>query len=77
MAGGEPVIRTEFDYNGIFVEENHQTDTVAAVMGAVGYELYHRPNFAVDLQLRGGTGFYEEDEVKGHSAAFEIGFSWF
>lgn len=77
VKGGIGVARAEFNYDGIFVDEEVQTDTVAGVMAGVGYEIYRKPDFAIDLQLRAGTGFYKEDEVKGHSGAFEVGFNWY
>jgi hypothetical protein len=78
IKGGIGGAHARFHYDRlIFPDYDEQTDTVAAVMVAAGYEIYAKRNLAIDLQLRGGTGFYEEDEVKGHSAAFQVGFNWY
>jgi len=48
----------------------------------IGYERPIKPNLALDLQLRGGTGFYDKDPVdgyvvKGHSVGFGAALSWY
>jgi hypothetical protein len=54
-----------------------ETESVPAVMGAVGFELKDDPGFAIDVQLRGGTGFYKDDQAKAHNAAIAVGFTWY
>jgi hypothetical protein len=51
-------------------------------MVGIGYELGLRRDFAIDINFRYGTGFYDEvvgDDyvIKGHSAQLGVGFSWF
>ncbi|RMH38493.1 MAG: hypothetical protein D6689_19480 [Deltaproteobacteria bacterium] len=77
LQGGVGSAYARFKYDGILIDEDVQTDTVAGAMAAIGVEVVRRPRFGIDVQLRGGTGFYEEDEVKGKSAAFQVGFTWF
>jgi hypothetical protein len=40
-----------------------ESETVPGILLAAGYELLHSPNFSIDVDLRVGTGFY--DEVDG------------
>jgi hypothetical protein len=58
-------------------DEPTELDTGAAVMGAVGVELIHRPRFALDLQLRGGAGNYEGIQDRVSQGMLELGLSWF
>jgi hypothetical protein len=53
------------------------TESVPAVMAAAGYELYAKRNFALDIQLRGGTGFYKEGDAKASNAAVGVAFTWY
>lgn len=57
--------------------EPDEIDTGAAVMGAIGYEMIHRPRFALDLQLRGGAGTYEGIEDRVSQGMLQLGLSWF
>lgn len=52
-----------------------ESESVLGVMGAVGFEVLTSPRFALDLQLRGGTGFY--DGVDAINAGLGLGFTWF
>jgi len=56
------------------------TDTVAAVVFGVGYELLTSDRYSLDLSLRFGAGdFSDELDVDGSltSGAFMVGFNWF
>lgn len=77
LKGGLGVARAEFHWDGIFVEEDVQTDTVPAAMAAIGYEFLVKRNFVMDVGFRAGTGNYEDDGAKGHSFALEVGFNWY
>ncbi len=54
----------------------------AQLHGAVGFELFHRPHWAIDISLRlGVAGYGDEADVGGsfasQSAALLVGFAWF
>lgn len=50
----------------------------AAVMGAVGYELYSSPEMAVDLQLRLGAGSYNSGvEDRAQTVMLSGGINWY
>ncbi len=58
-------------------ETNDELDTGGAAMAAVGYELIHRPRFALDVQLRGGTGTYDVIDDQISQGMLQFGLSWF
>ena len=55
----------------------NRTDSVLGVMAGVGYEVLTRKSLAIDIQLRGGTGFYDDDTTKGRNLWFGVGFTWY
>lgn len=58
-------------------EEPNELDTGAAAMAAIGAELISRPRFAMDIQLRGGSGTYEGLEDTITQGSLQLGFSWY
>jgi hypothetical protein len=50
---------------------------VPGVAGSIGYELVSHPRFALDLELRAGTGFYREQDVAAHNESIGVGLSWY
>jgi len=62
-------------------DEHHghsdEIDSGGAVMGAVGYELTATPKFAVDLQLRFGTGTYDAIGDQIHAGMLGVGCNWY
>ena len=46
-----------------------------AVMGAAGVEVVQSYNFALDLQVRAGHGFYSGGDL--NNLAFMVGFNWY
>lgn len=58
-------------------EEGKKLDTGVAVMGAVGIEIMQGRRFAMDLQLRAGSGTYEGLGDQIHQGSLQLGFSWF
>jgi len=66
-----------FRYAGVLVNASTQTENVPAVMGAVGYEVMAGQRFAMDIQLRAGTGFYDDGDAKAHNVGAELGFTWY
>lgn len=60
IKGGIGSARLSLQYEG---ETQAESDTVAGFMLAAGYEVVHSPGFSVDLELRAGSGFYEDGTV--------------
>ena len=52
-----------------------QSEQVPGVALGVGFEILTSRTFALDIQLRGGTGFYEDGNIS--NGAIGLGFSWF
>jgi hypothetical protein len=48
-------------YNNGFEDVTDNVDDGSAVMGALGYELISSARFALDLQLKTGSGIYDND----------------
>jgi hypothetical protein len=46
-------------------------------MGAGGYELLHAPNFAIDLQLRLGSGNYDGISEQVNVLMVGLGANWY
>jgi hypothetical protein len=64
------------------VDREDRTESSPGITAAIGYELRLKSNLALDLQLRGGTGFYDKDPVdgyvvKGHGVGFGAAVSWY
>lgn len=71
-----------YKWSGIFVNVEDRTENTAGVMVGAGYEFYVKPQFAIDVYVRYGTGFYDttvgnDYVVKAHSAQLGVGFNWF
>jgi len=64
-------------YRGVLLNISDRTDSVPGIMGAVGYELLVGRKFAMDVQLKGGTGFYKDNQVRAKNAALIVGFNWY
>lgn len=77
IQGGAGVAQGRRRYDARVIELQDQTDYVPAIMGAAGYELVVGRRFAMDLQLRGGTGFYSSDTIRAHNVAVGLGFTWY
>lgn len=58
-------------------DQREEIDNGVAGMAAIGIELISKPKFAMDLQLRGGTGTYEGIKDQIHQGALTLGFSWY
>ncbi len=57
--------------------EGKKIDTGLAVMGAVGVELLQGRKFAMDVQLRGGSGTYDGIGDRITQGSLQLGFSWY
>jgi hypothetical protein len=76
VRGGVGAAYARFTYAHI-IALSDDTETVAAVMAAAGYEILAGRRFTMDLQLRGGTGFYRERGVEASNAGIALGFTWY
>jgi len=77
LKGGVGGAHARFTYDGPFINVTDRSQTVPAVMAAAGYEILATQNFALDLQLKGGTGFYEDNDTRAHNVAVTVGFNWY
>jgi hypothetical protein len=76
IQGGLGVAEARWHYSSEFIDFESRSDTVPAVMGAIGVELLSSPTFALDLTLRGGTGFFEDD-VQVRNLSLGVGVNWY
>jgi hypothetical protein len=79
LAGGIGAARVSWTYDSGPLSLMDQTDTVPAVMGAIGWELISTPKLAVEVSLRAGAGFYgdSEDKTELRNVQLGIGLSFF
>lgn len=59
------------------IDQPNDLDSGVGVMAAVGAELISRPRFALDVQLRAGSGTYEGLQETITQASLQLGLSWF
>lgn len=81
-AGGIGNANAGYQWDGIFVDREDRTEKTGGVMVGAGYELMIRDNFAIDLEFRYGTGFYDEQVgddyvIEGHNVSIGAGFNWY
>lgn len=75
LRGGVGLARAGFTYDGDLADSDDENHSTIGLAGGIGFEILSRRTFALDLELRGGTGFY--DDVRAHNGAFTIGFTWY
>jgi uncharacterized membrane protein YtjA (UPF0391 family) len=76
LQGGVGLAQATWDYSDSLVDYQSKSDTVPALMGAVGVEVLSTPTFAMNLELRGGTGFFEDD-TRVRNLSFGVGVDWY
>lgn len=77
LQGGLGVARTTVNYDlGGGAELTGESDVVPALAGSVGVELVSDRSFALDLELKGGTGLYEDD-LRVYNASLGVGLSFY
>lgn len=72
---GLAVLDVQYDDGYYYGEDN--IGSGLAVMGAGGYELLHAPNFAIDLQLRLGSGNYDGISEQVNVLMVGLGANWY
>ena len=76
LQAGAGVAQASWEYSNDLVEFESRSDTVPALMGAIGVELISSPAFAFDVSLRGGSGFFEDD-VRVRNVSLGVGVNWY
>lgn len=57
--------------------DGKKIDTGVAGMAAIGYELVQGRKYAMDIQLRGGSGTYDGLGDRIHQGSLQLGLSWY
>jgi len=72
LEGGVGFAHTEVSHMSGGLETIQRSDTVPAVVGAVGVDVVRAKDFAFDVDLRGARGFYAND-VHVYQATLGVG----
>jgi hypothetical protein len=78
LRGGVGLASAGFSYGGDLDEVDDTDDerhSTIGLAGGIGFEILSRPTFALDVELRGGTGFY--GDRRANNGAFAIGVTWY
>lgn len=77
LKGGLGLSSLSITYDDGYQAESDEIDSGGAILGAIGYEILHSRDFALDLQLRLGAGFYDGIDEQISSGMFTLGFNWY
>jgi hypothetical protein len=77
LKGGLGFAGLQVQYSDGYEYGEEDLGTGLAVMGAAGFEILHSTQFAIDLQLRLGSGSYDGIDEQVNVAMFGIGFNWY
>lgn len=77
VRGGVGVARAAFNYDAGIVDIGDKTETVPAAMAALGLEVISTPDFALDIRLRGGTGFFNDGDTQVQNVSLGLGANWY
>ncbi len=77
LGAGIGVARAEWSYDSGPVQLTSRTAWVPAGMLNLGVELVSNRDFSLDLELRGGTGFYDQNDVQVRNLLLGVGVSFF
>ncbi len=75
LRGGVGIATAGFNYDGDLADTDDERHSTVGLAGGIGFEILSRRSFALDLERRGGTGFY--DDKRAHNGAFNIGVTWY
>jgi len=75
LRGGVGLANAGFTYGGELDDTEDESHSTIGLAGGIGFEILSRRTFALDVELRGGTGFY--NDKRAHNGAFNIGLTWY
>jgi hypothetical protein len=77
LGGGLGVARAEWSYDTSSITYTSRTAWVPAVMLNLGVEVVSSPTFSLDVELRGGTGFYDQNDVQVRNLLLGVAINFF
>jgi hypothetical protein len=77
LQGGAGIARATFDYGRVDFDLDDTRETSPGVMAALGFELLRSSTFALDLQLRGGTGLFDDGDDGVRTMMLSLGANWY
>jgi len=77
LKGGLGGAQLSYSYDTEYESDSQEIDTGGAIMGAVGYEVMSGRRFAMDIQLRLGSGSYDGINEQINAGTIGVGFNWF
>ncbi len=77
VRGGVGVARASFNYDAGIIDIGDKTETVPAAMAALGVEVISTKDFALDVRLRGGTGFFNDGDTEVRNLSLGVGANWY
>lgn len=77
VRGGVGVARASFNYDAGIIDIGDKTETVPAAMAALGVEVISTKDFALDVRLRGGTGFFNDGDTQVRNLSLGVGANWY
>lgn len=77
LKGGLGFAGLQVQYDDGYYYGEEDLGTGLAIMGGAGFEILHSTEFAIDLQLRLGSGSYDGIDEQVNVAQFGIGFNWY
>ena len=77
LQAGLGVARASYNYDADVVEFMDSTNFVPASAAAVGVEILTGRRFALNVQLRAGTGYFRDGDTEVDSVSLGLGANWF
>jgi hypothetical protein len=77
LSAGIGVARASYNYDAEIVEIEDSTEWNPAGMAAFGVELLSGDKFALDVQMRTGTGFFNDGDTRIYNLSLGIGANWY
>lgn len=77
LRAGVGLARAAFNYDAEIVDISDESELVPAVMAAAGLELLATDDFALDAQLRFGSGFFNDHETQIQNISIGVGANWY
>ena len=75
LRGGVGIASAGFSHGGDLDDTEDERNSTIGLAGGIGFEILSRRTFALEVALRGGTGFY--DDRRANNGAFSIGLTWY